>query len=123
MEILPVLIVAQLGRARDGLQALLMAKTQVRIVGLANDLPSALDLAAEHDPELVLLDSNACDGSISDAMNQIEVKWPGARCLVLVSNVRQQQAAKSAGADGVLLKGFRAAQLFEVVEMLTKERA
>jgi len=123
MKILPVLIVAQPGRARDGLQALLMAKTQVRIVGLAKDVPSALDLAAEHHPELVLLDSSACDGSISDAVNQIEVKWPEARCLVLVSSVCQQQAARTAGAEGVLLKGFRAAKFFEIVEMLTKERA
>ena len=43
--------------------------------------------------------------------------------LVLVNNVRQQQAARSAGADSVLLKGFRAAKFFEIIETLTKERA
>ena len=42
---------------------------------------------------------------------------------VKISNVRQQQVARSSGADSVLLKGFPAARFFEAVEMLTTERA
>jgi len=116
-----VLVVAQPGRTRDGLQALLMAVAQVKIVGLAQDIPSAFELDTEHHPELVLLDSSACDGMVSDAINRIQVKWPGARCLVLVSSVREQQAAVSAGADGVLLRGFPATKFFKVIEMLARE--
>jgi DNA-binding NarL/FixJ family response regulator len=99
-----------------------MAIGQVRVVGLAKDIPSALELDTEH-PELVLLDSSACDGPMPDAVNHIRGRWPGARCLVLVGSARQQHVARSAGADGVLLKGFPAGRFFEVVEMLTTEKA
>ena len=121
MGALPVLIVARPGRTRDGLQALLTAITQVTITGLADDIHSALGLALDHHPELVLLNGNVCNDTMSDAVSQIKAKWPGTRCLVLVSSVRRQQVARSAGADGVLLRGFPATQFFETVEMLTKE--
>ena len=123
MQTLPVLVVAQAGRTRDGLLALLKAIAQVQIIGLAKDVSSAHQLAIDHHPGLVLLDSSTCNGTLASAVDQIRSEWPEARCLVLVNNIHQQQRAKSAGADNVLLKGFAATRLFEFVEGLTKELA
>jgi DNA-binding NarL/FixJ family response regulator len=117
----PVVIVAQPGRVRDGLQALLMAMPQIQIVGLANDLPSALTITVERAPDLVLLDADLQNGGYATALGQIKHRWPETRCLVLTNSVHQCQEARSAGADEALLKGFSGPKLFGSVHKLVTD--
>jgi DNA-binding NarL/FixJ family response regulator len=112
-----VLVIAQPGRVRDGLRALLMATTQIESVNLVDDGQSALGLAPEYQPALVLLDTPTFNGGMA-LLGQIKTKWPETHCIVLADNTRQQQEAKAAGADDVMLKGFPAAQLFAAIEGL-----
>ena len=112
------LIVARSGRVRDGLEALLTTIPQIEIVGQVDDVPWALRMITEHRPALVLLDFNLLDGQVETVLRQIQAARPGTRCTVLVDNAQQEQAAKAAGADGVLIKGFPAAALFATVERL-----
>ena len=116
MDDYPVMIVAPKGRVRDGLQALLMAMPQVERIDLADDVPSAL--TSERAPALVLLDVDQHRDDIPAALESIRSRWPGVRCLILANSVQEQQVAKAAGADDVLLKGFPTARLFESVRGL-----
>lgn len=103
---------------RAGLQALLTAVPQIEIVDLADDGPAALRMDPEYQLALVLLDINLHGDEVPIVLRQIKARWPKTRCLVLADNVRQQQAARDAGADSALLKGFPAEQLFVTIEGL-----
>jgi len=116
MDDYPVMIVAPKGRVRDGLQALLMAMPQVECIDLADDLASALTNTRA--PVLVLLDVDLQRDGIPAALEAIRSQWPDVRCLILANSVQDQQIAKAAGADDVLLKGFPTARLFESVRGL-----
>jgi DNA-binding NarL/FixJ family response regulator len=120
-EHMPVLIVAQPGRVRDGLQALLMAAPRIERVGLVNDVSSALGMTTERAPSLVLLDASLNGGGILIALSRIKSRWPDTRCLVLTESAQQQRVARSADADEVLLKGFEANELYAIVERLVFE--
>jgi DNA-binding NarL/FixJ family response regulator len=112
------LIVARPGRLRDALSALLTTIPQLEIVGQADDGFAALKMVAERRPTLILLDSTLPDYEVKATLNQLKAYWPQIRCLVLADTPRQQQVAKSAGADGVLLKGYPAATLLTNIEKL-----
>lgn len=112
------LIVARPGRMRDGLRALLRAMPQIEIVDEADDSPSALRMITKHHPALLLLDSDLPGDEVSTELGRIKTEEPQIRCIVLADNPQQQQVANAAGADGVLLKGFPAAKLFETIERL-----
>lgn len=115
----PVLIVAQPGRVRDGLQALLMAVPEIEIVGLADDISMALVADVRCDPALVLLDMRLDGGEGRVLLERFRQRWPGARYLLLAENVHQQRAAAAAGVDDSLLKGFSTTRLFESIQRLT----
>jgi DNA-binding NarL/FixJ family response regulator len=113
-----ILIVARPGRLRDALRALLATLPQLEIVGQADNGFSALKLVAERRPSLILLDTTLLDDEVKALVSQVKANWPQTRCLVLADNSRQQQVAKSAGADEVLLKGYPAANLLTNIEKL-----
>lgn len=116
------LIVARPGRLRDALGALLTTIPGLRIVGQADDGPSALKMVAEHHPTLVLLDSTLPDDEVKTVVRQIKAHWPQLRCIVLAGNPEQQQIVRSAGADEVLLKEYPAANLLASLEKLLFSR-
>ena len=112
------LIVAGPGRFRDSLRALLAAAPQIKAVNKVDDASSALRAVAEHHPDLVLLDGSLSSNEIWTVLRQIKVEQPQTRCIVLGDNGRQQQEARAAGADAILIKGFSATKLFQVIERL-----
>jgi DNA-binding NarL/FixJ family response regulator len=110
-------IISRPGPLRDGLKTFLTAIPGIEVVHPVDDAPSAQEVIAEHCPALVLLDANGIDGGdgISTAVKMIKDQRTPNRFLVLVEDVRQQGEAQAAGADVVLVNGFPAARLFEVV--------
>jgi DNA-binding NarL/FixJ family response regulator len=113
-----ILIVAKPGRLREALCTLLKAASRLEPIEQVDDSPSALKIVNECDPGLVLLDAHLPDNEISALLGQIKAKRPQTRCIVLANTVEQQQAAKRAGADEVLLKGFSTANLLEAIDKL-----
>ena len=113
-----ILVVAQPGRLRDALCALLKATFWPEIISPVDDGPAALKIVVEHDPTLVLLDSHWPDEEVRAMVGQIKTERPQTRCLVLANTVEQQQVAKSAGADEVFPKGFPIKSLLEVINKL-----
>ena len=113
-----ILIVAKPSRLREALCTLLKATSRLELIGQVDDGPAALKMVIESDPGLVLLDSQLTDNEVSTMLGQIKAKRPQTRCIVLANTVEQQQLAKSAGADEVLLKGFSTANLLEAIDKL-----
>ena len=114
----PVLIAAKPSRMRDSLRFLLKTVSQISVIDLADDSASALRMISEHHPALVLLDTNLPGEEMTAVLKQIKADGFQSRCLVLSDTFEQQREAQSAGADVVLVKGFPAAELFDIVEGL-----
>ena len=108
-----LLIVAAPGRLRDSLEALLKTLSWLQIVEPADNQLSALERMSQYQPKLVLLDNETWN-----LLRSIKTLYPQVPCLALVNGFQQQQAAKSAGADITLLKGFVASELFTAIEKL-----
>jgi len=67
-------------------------------------------------PELILVDASIIDEANWAALSKIKAGCPGIKILVLTDNDQQGQAAKEAGADFYLLKGFPASELVSLIE-------
>jgi DNA-binding NarL/FixJ family response regulator len=115
------LIVAQPGPLREGLRAALSTMPHLVVVGEVDSAAAALDLDLHCPPGLVVLSAETPGRDALDAWQQVRARWPEARCLILADTVQQQEMARTAGVDTVLLKGFAAAKLFAAVETLFGE--
>ncbi len=67
-------------------------------------------------PELILVDAAIIDEANWSALSNIKAVCPKTKILVLTDNDEQGQAAREAGADYYLLKGFPAAELVHLIE-------
>ena len=117
-----VLIVGVPGRMQESLRTLLNAIPKFEIVEAENGFWPPVDRVAKSMPDLVLLDFGLPAPEAAAALEWIKANWSSARCLVLVNTAQQKLAAKTAGADGVLLKGFSAAEFFVTLKELLKEK-
>jgi DNA-binding NarL/FixJ family response regulator len=103
---------------RDGLHALVTAMPQIDAVQGVDDLASALAMAFDYAPALVMLESNPSSKDVWTTTRRVKARWPAARCICLVNDVQQRQEAEAAGADVVLLQGFPAGRLVAAVVRL-----
>jgi DNA-binding NarL/FixJ family response regulator len=92
--------------ARAGLQQLLGAFEDVTVVGAAASGAEALRLAAEREPDVVLMDLEMPDKDGIEATRELHVSSPGLAVVVLTSFSDRDRilAALDAGAVGYLLK-------------------
>jgi DNA-binding NarL/FixJ family response regulator len=113
-----LLLIARPGRMREGLQALLRSIPEIEIVGQADWESQALALIAQQHPALVLLDSSLTPREMLPTLMQIKGEYPRMRCIVLVENAQQQDAARDAGADTALITGFSAEVLHAAIDQV-----
>lgn len=114
-----ILIVAEPGDLQAGLQVLLAKLPDVEILAASGE-SAALNAMNRHRPSLLILDVDVAGSQSPALLNQIKGRWSDIRCLVLLNQVGEQQAALSGGADAALIKGFPAARLVPVVEGLLR---
>ena len=112
------LVIARPGPLRNSLFSLLHTLPQIEIVAEGRELPVLLRMGDKMQPNLVLMESDWPEDHIHESLRQIKKEWTAARTVVLVDNVKQQRETKLAGADVVLIKGIRAANLMKIVEGL-----
>ncbi|SCC95671.1 DNA-binding response regulator in two-component regulatory system with NarX (or NarQ) [Thiomonas sp. X19] len=98
---------------RRGLVALLGEEPELRIIGEAGDAGEALRLAAQRQPDIVLLDNHLPGVRGVDAVQSLRQAAPGARVLMLTvsEDAADLGAALRAGASGYLLKTCEAEEL------------
>ena len=114
------LVVSNSGSLQNGLLALLTTIPQISLVLADEEQKIALKLVKNHQPALAILDM-----SIPEAKEVIwQVKELGTKIqmIALVDNVKGQKDAEELGVDSVLLKGFSAQKLIDIVEKLIDQR-
>lgn len=116
-----VLVIAEPGRTRAGLIALLEAAPGLDSIFTADDSATALKRIPPRRPQLLFLDADMPGDEVWFLLRQIKAKWPDITCIALIDSFRQRQTAHAAGADGVLLKGFSAAHLYSTINRLHNE--
>ena len=101
-----VLIVDDHPVVRRGLRALLEVQEGIEVAGEAGDGPAALALAAEHDPDVILLDLKLPAMSGLAVLTELTARDAASKVLVLTSVTDPDSAGQvmRAGAAGVLYK-------------------
>ncbi|MBI5305696.1 MAG: response regulator transcription factor [Chloroflexi bacterium] len=110
---------------RKGAAAILSTRTDVEIVGEAGDGFDAIERARETVPDVILMDINMprCNGL--EAVKAIKEEMPHARIIMLTvsDDDRDLFTAIKNGADGYLLKNLEPAQLFEMLDGISRGEA
>ena len=102
---------------RDGLRGRLSIESDLEIVGEADDLPSALKLADELEPDLLIVDVSLGDGSGIDLVKRLRARGSDVRVLVLSMYEEELYAdrALKAGAQGYVTKHASSETIIEAV--------
>ncbi len=92
---------------RAGICALLEQRPRLEVVAEAQDGNEALRLAAELQPDIVLMDIAMPSLSGLEATRKLEKEWPNVRVIILSMHSDEQHVLQAlrAGAAGYLLKG------------------
>jgi two-component system, NarL family, response regulator DegU len=106
---------------REGLRASL-ADQGFTVVAEAEDGQSAVDLAIEHRPDVVVLDIGMPDLDGLEACRRIVSRRPGARVLMLTAHddPQMREAAQTAGAMGYLVKSASTREISDAVRALAR---
>jgi two-component system nitrate/nitrite response regulator NarL len=101
-------------------QAMLGGEEGLEIVGTAADGQEGVQLAAELEPDVVVMDISMPVMNGIDATREIRVRHPDASILILTggSNVTEIDKARMAGAAGYLTKDRIAGELVNEIRQL-----
>jgi DNA-binding NarL/FixJ family response regulator len=101
-----VLVADDHGVVRSGLQQLLAGEGDIEVVGAAADGEEAVRLAAEHEPDVVLMDLSMPRVDGIQATRRVGEACPACRVVVLTSFSDRERILQAidAGAVGYLLK-------------------
>jgi DNA-binding NarL/FixJ family response regulator len=105
---------------RDGLQSLLDARADIRVVGSFANAAEAVQFASEAHPDVVVLDVALPGLSGIEAARQIHDLCPDGKVLMLSmhSSAEYVDQALRAGADGYVLKESAGAEVVEAVRIV-----
>ena len=102
---------------RDGLEMLLNLEKDFQVIGAAQDGAEALELAAQKQPDLILMDLKMPIMNGIEATRQIRAKFPNIKILVLTTYDDDEWVfdAIRAGASGYLLKDTSRQKIVEAI--------
>ena len=103
---------------RDGLEAILSTDDEIEVIGVARDGQEAVDLAAQRQPHVVLMDLKMPVLNGIQATERLRKTQPGTRVLVLTTYADDDWVldAVRAGAAGYLLKDTRREDLLQAIK-------
>ncbi len=121
-ESIRVAIVEDQWMVRDGLAALAEIAEHIQVVATGADGNEALSIAAEHQPDVMLMDIKMPNMDGLEATRRIKQSQPGIQVLVLTTFVESDliTEALSAGAAGYLTKDISAEDLADAVTAAAK---
>jgi len=115
--VIRVMVVDDHPVVREGLVALLEDDPEFRVVGSIGTAESALAMAAQAHPDVVLLDLELPGMNGVDATSRLATSVPNARVVVFTAYDTDERVfgAIKAGAKGYLLKGASAAEIAQAI--------
>jgi DNA-binding NarL/FixJ family response regulator len=115
-ERLRVLVIDADDRVRESLAGLLAIGDRVVVVGTAGHPGRAMELLASMRPDVVLVDPRLPDVDAGTALiAQLRKASPGVRVLAMSWSDRLEQGRIDCGADGLVRKTFRPAELLAAI--------
>lgn len=111
-----ILLVAEPGPLRNGLEALLRSIMPEHSIAAADDAVAMMNHVAVQQPEIVLLDFRLLGDEAWPLLRRMKQISPSTQRIVLADDVLQQQAIATPAAEEVLLKGVAAAELVKIIE-------
>ena len=119
-----ILIVDDHPALREGLKSILSYSPHFDIVGEACDGLEAIDLVEKLLPDLVLMDLSMPRLDGISATREIKGKKPATKVLIFTVHNTDEYltAAKTAGADGFLLKGSSSAEMIQSMKDILEEK-
>lgn len=118
-----ILVADDHGVLRAGLVALLNAETGMEVVGEAHDENSAVALAVEKRPDVILMDVSMPESGGIQATKQIKQLAPESRVLILTvhEDKGMMQEAIQAGAMGYILKRAIKSELINAIHTVLRD--
>ena len=110
-----VLIADDQQATRQGLSALLILCPEVELVGEAVDGLEAVQMVAEHRPDVVLMDMQMPVMDGLEAARRIKKQWSEIKVIGLTMYNRYKTLAISAGVDEFLIKGCATETLLDAI--------
>jgi len=125
MDTIHVLIADDHQLFRDGLKALLQSAADTEVVGEAATGQEAMDLAAESQPDVILMDLQMPDMDGIEATRHIVRTSPHINVLMVTMFEDDQSvfAAMRAGARGYVLKGADQTEMLRVIRAVAQGEA
>ena len=125
MDLIRILIADDHPHFRDGLRALLLSAPDFEVVGEAADGEQAISLAAELQPDVILMDLNMPGVGGIEATRRILLSSPHIAILVISMFEDDDSvfAALQAGARGYLLKGALKAEILRSIRAVCSGEA
>jgi len=119
-NLIRVLIVEAHSLFREGLNRLLQEKEGIECVGVAAQGQTAIRLAQEHHPDIVVMDANMPDMPGADIIKNIKQRCPNTHIIVLSHYRRFQYIINtiSAGADAYLSKQMLDTDLIDTIRLV-----
>jgi response regulator NasT len=114
------LVLSSSDTLQNGLLALMTTIPAISAVLVAEDIETALRMAENHQPTLIILDMSL--PQVQDILRQIKVQWPHIHPIVLVEDTAQLNEVNEYGAESVLLKGFPPQKFVGLIESLLTQR-
>ena len=107
---------------REGFRMILDAREEFDVVGEASDGAEAIQLAADTDPDVVLMDVRMPGVDGIEATEQIVAAGSEARIIILTTYDLDEYVFRAlrAGASGFLLKDVRPAELADAVRVVAR---
>ena len=112
------IIVSRPGIIRQALRTMLALLPQIEITAAVGGGLSALELACQHRPALLVIDLSLPEDEIMALLRQIKQEQPLAHCLVVAETTRQQAAVLAQGADAVILRSDPSERLVDALNNL-----
>ena len=113
-----VLIADDSSAVRDGLESILGAYPDIKVVGEATDGVEAIAQAEQLQPKVILMDAQMPRLNGIEATRQIKERWPNIKILLLTVHAEYIELALAAGADGHLLKDSGRQELVQAIKEL-----